>query len=1005
MTLPGARTTRLQRMLLGLAMASLALAAMAVDPRVQISQHGHVAWRTQAGDLPGMPMALAQGPDGYLWIGTLNGLVRFDGVRFTRWHALEGKQLPSEGVTRLLATPDGSLWIGTTQGLARWAKGRLDNYSPAPGGAIMSITQDRQGAVWVTRTARPDSKELVCRVSVENTMECFGDAEGLTLPNDPCCPAGFYTDATGTAWIGTDSTLTMWRQRASTHIELPLNLTRKDMGVTAVVPGPGGALWVGMAKPGKGLGLQLLVGGAFAPFESTGMDPTTLEVSTLLRDRHDALWIGTYGQGLYRLYAGRMDHFGATDGLTSDKINALFEDREGNLWVATAKGIDQFRALRVTSFGKRQGLADDSAATVAAAADGSIWIGSQGLNVLRDSQVAAISKEDGLPEGQVTDILQDHAGHMWVGVDRTLWKFVDGTFRPVRNASGSTDIAYIRSLVQDAQRDVWGLSNKSIFRFRDDELVEELPLGPELEGRQLVADRRAGIWLGLRSGGLARLREDKVEVFDVALSPGASVNGFVAHMATTPSGAVLGATANGIVIWKDQKARLLSAADGLPCNPAHALAHDREGDLWAYMQCGLVEIPRAQLERWWAGSEPLQQVRLFDALDGVDAGWAPFRGATISPDGRLWFASGRGVQLIDPAGAARNTVAPQVHIEALVADRRSHETGSVVELPPRTKDLRIDYTATSFVLPQRVRFRYKLLGRDTDWQAPVNRRQAFYTDLGPGNYEFVVIASNDDGVWNERGDSLSFCILPAWHQTLVFRVAAVLLGVLLAGWLYAWRVRRLSAALTARFDERLAERLRIARDLHDTLLQTIQAGKLVADDALAPAVDESRRRHALERISHWLAAAITEGRAALNAMRQSAALGNDLAEAFQQAAEECSEKLGIAVRVAVVGRPREMHPIVRDEIYRIGYEAIRNAATHSKGAVLEVELTYARDLTLSVRDDGVGLGASEVDKSGHFGIQGMRERAQRIGARLSVLRPLAGGTEIRLWVPGRSVFR
>jgi len=1008
MTLPSARATRLfLRILAAIAAFALASSAMAVDPARQVSQYGHATWRSQDGYLPGMPMAMAQGPDGYLWIGTLDGLVRFDGVQFSRWSAPVGEHLPSDAITRLLATSDGSLWIGTQQGLSQWKNGKLHNFPLTPGGAIMSIAEDPERAIWITRTSRPDSDEFVCRVTSDSGFKCFGKADGLDIPGSPCCPAAFLMDQAGTVWIGSDTMLTAWRHQASTVFNLPLNLAHKDMGVTAIAEKTGGGLWVGIAKAGPGLGLEQFVDGKFAPFVSQGFDSSTLKVSAMRLDRQGALWIGTYGQGLYRIYRDAIDQFKSTDGLSADKVNGIFEDIEGNIWIATTKGLDQFRDLRITTFAKRQGLSADAASSIAAARDGSIWIGSAGLDVLRDGKITSISKADRLPGDQVTDLFEDHAGRMWVGVDRTLSIVDQGTFTPVRARNGTTDIAFIASIAEDAQQDVWARTLKILFRIRGGTVIEEYPLGPELLGRQLTADPQSGIWLGLQTGDLARFVDGKAQIIPFARPPGASVNGFVEHMATTPDGAVFGATANGVVAWKDGKAQTLTAANGLPCNHAHAPVNDKDGDLWLFMQCGLVEIPRSEIGRWWANPDARLRLRVFDGLDGFDSGWAPFSAAAMSPDGRLWFANGHSVQVIDPAVATTNRAAPPVHIESLFADRVRNSIKGGSQLPPRVRDVQIDYTATSFAIPQRVRFRYKLIGRDTDWQEPVARRQAFYTDLQPGNYRFTVMASNDDGVWNEHGDSISFRIPPAWYQTMAFRIVAVLLGLLVAWLLFRWRMRRLTAAMSARFDERLAERLRIARELHDTLLQTVQAGKLVADDALSAAIDEERRRHALERISSWLGEAIDEGRSALDALRQSTSLRNDLADGLRQAAEACAGESGMVVRVSVVGRIREMHPIVRDEIYRIGYEAIRNAASHSHGRTVEVELTYAHELSLRVQDDGIGIEAtsSEQGKPGHFGLQGMRERAQRIGARLSVSRRATGGTEIRLHVPGRTIFR
>jgi signal transduction histidine kinase len=363
--------------------------------------------------------------------------------------------------------------------------------------------------------------------------------------------------------------------------------------------------------------------------------------------------------------------------------------------------------------------------------------------------------------------------------------------------------------------------------------------------------------------------------------------------------------------------------------------------------------------------------------------------------------------MIDPDRLYLNDKPPPVQIEKIVADRKSYSPRQGLSLPPLTRDLEIDYTALSFSVPQKVRFRYKLEGHDENWQEPGSRRQAFYSDLGPGNYKFHVIACNNDGLWNEIGASLDLSIPPAWYQTNLFGILSVTVAVLLLGVLYRLRVEALAKAISARFDARLAERTSLARELHDTFLQTIQGSKLVADDALEQPNDSARMRRAMERISEWLEQATLEGRTALNALRTSTTEGNDLAEALQRATEEGMIHGSTAVTFSVSGDAREMHPIVRDEIYRIGYEAIRNAFAHSKATRLEVELTYAQDLTVRVSDNGAGIDSTVVaqGKEGHFGLQGMRERAERIGAKLTVVSSATAGTEITTIVPGSIVFR
>ena len=281
------------------------------------------------------------------------------------------------------------------------------------------------------------------------------------------------------------------------------------------------------------------------------------------------------------------------------------------------------------------------------------------------------------------------------------------------------------------------------------------------------------------------------------------------------------------------------------------------------------------------------------------------------------------------------------------------------------------------------------------------RREAFYTNLGPGNYRFRVIACNNDGVWNESGASLIVSIASAFYQAIWFRMlgAALIIGSL--GAAYQLRVRQITAAMKVRFDERLAERTRIARDFHDTLLQTIQGSKLVADDALDGTRNLIHMRNALERLSGWLDRAMREGRSALNSLRNSTTEGNDLADALRHGAEECRFQRAIEFDLTVEGASRDMHPIVREEVYRIGYEAIRNACQHSRGTRLRLELSYVADLTLRVRDNGIGMNpkVAEGGKDGHFGLIGMNERANRIRGKLSLYSSPGAGTEVEVVVP------
>jgi signal transduction histidine kinase len=560
-------------------------------------------------------------------------------------------------------------------------------------------------------------------------------------------------------------------------------------------------------------------------------------------------------------------------------------------------------------------------------------------------------------------------------------------------------------MAEDSENNIWVETMGppgTLIRIQDQKVREAFPAPQMPLARKIAADPQSGIWLGLLNGDLARYRSGKTEIFPFTHHPGSRINELIA----ASDGSILGATAFGVVGWKNGKRQILTDRNGLPCNSIHAITSDDQGHLWLYAHCGLIEIADAELQRWWERPETSLKLKVFDTTDGVQPGQGHFNLSARSPDGRLWFANGSVLQMIDPDHVAGNAIAPPVQIEAIVADRKSYSPQNGLSLPPLTRDLEIDYTALSFVVPQKALFRYTLDGRDADWQEPGTRRQAFYTDLSPGHYRFRVIACNNDGVWNAVGTTLNFSVAPAWYQTAWCRFLFVLSAVLVAWFLYQLRLRQIAASMSARFDERLAERTRMARELHDAFLQTVQGSKLVADHALKRSSDPVQMHRALEQLSEWLTRAIEEARAALNSLRTSTTQRNDLADAFQRATENDFVPELMAVRFSVMGDSRDMHPLVRDEVYRIGYEAIRNACLHSAASQLEIELKYSTDLTLRVNDNGTGFDPAIADKGKdeHFGLQGMRERAARIGAKLALLTS-ASGTEIKLTVPGGIIFR
>jgi PAS domain S-box-containing protein len=768
----------------------------ALDTSRQISQYGHTAWRIEDGVFAGAPNVMAQTTDGYLWIGTQAGLMRFDGVRFVSWRPPQGSELPSSRINSLLGARDGSLWIGTSMGLARWRNGNLTNYTDRAG-SIMAILEDRSGTIWIARANLSDTKGPLCKVA-DTGLRCFGRDDGTTLPY----AVTLANDSLGNIWLAGGALVSRWpTSSADTYVPAALNPAENFNGVVALAGGPDGSVWVGLVQAGKGGGLQQLVHGTWRPFITPEFDGSTLEVTALLVDRDSSLWIGTLNRGIYRIQANKVDHFRGSDGLSGDAVSGLFQDREGNVWVTTSRGIDNFHDLRVASFSTRQGLSTDQVNSVLASRDGTVWIGNYSLDVLRSGKITSIQPRNGLPGREVTSLLEDRAGRLWVGVDSELSVYEQGKFTKIHTRDGSP-LGIVRAMTEDVDGSIWVATHSTEnrnrllriqdLRVREDISPPQLPLA-----NTLAADPHGGIWLGLESGGLARYRNDQMEFISLNRSPhDGPVHGLLVNSDTS----VLAATESGLVGWQNGKVQSLTVRNGLPCDLIYALIPDKKATLWLYTACGLIAIPNAELQRWWKSPDTMVKATLLDAFDGAQPMSTPLRpNASRSPDGRLWFANQNFVQMIDPAHLDRNLTPPPVHVEEIVADHKPLSPRDGLRLPPLTRDLEIDYTALSFVAPQKVRFRYKLEGHDSEWQDPGTRRQAFYSDLPPANYRFRVIASNNDGVWNEEGATLAFSVAAAWFQTWWFRAGS--LAALLA---LLWCIYRLRVHSIQRRSEQLA---------------------------------------------------------------------------------------------------------------------------------------------------------------------------------------------------------
>ncbi len=982
--------------------------AQALDPNKRLTQYLHTSWRIQDGSLPAGMFAITQTSDGFLWFSAIaQGVYRFDGVRFLPW--VPPTKIVSIHIGDVFADLAGGLWAIGDHEIAHVKDGAVIAYFELEGiGGHAAISRDPDGSLWITRYSNRISDAPLCHIT-DRAAKCFGKSEGM-----PISPANaVVADGEGGFWVGGQTALVHWRDGVSQIYPIEgLKSNAGDIGINSLARDADGSLWVGIAAAGPGLGLGKLSDGVFRPFVTHNFDGSKVSVSDMIVDRDGSLWVASVGKGIFRIRGEVVEHYGRTEGLSSDTVTALFEDREGIVWAATSNGIDSFRDSRIVTFSAVEGLGNDEVTGVLASQDGSIWLANAGsLDHIENGSVSSIRTGSGLPGHQVASMLEDHAGNLWVGVDDGLYLFKNGQFRRLPEPSHQP-LGLVVGITEDVDGNIWaecaGKSRKLV-RIRDFQVVEEFTSSQVPPGHTLAPDPHGGIWIGALNGDLVRFRHGALEKFSLQ----ATGNRVSHQIIANADGSVLAASDGGLVGLRQDKVQRITKKNGLPCDSVISFIEDGAKHWWLYTECGVVELPDSEIQRWWANPEAVVQTHVYDVLDGARPQGGPsFNSAAYSPDGRVWFASGFVLQMVDPSRLSQKALPAETYIESVIVDRKEFAAAEGLKLSPHPRDLQIDYTSPTFLIPQRVRFRYRLDGYDHDWHDAGTRRQAFYTDLPPGKYSFRVIACNSDGVWNDTAARLDFSVAPAYYQTNWFRAMCACLFLALLWAAYEWRVRQLHHQFEMTLDARVGERTRIARELHDTLLQGFH-GVLLRFQTAFQLLPE-RPIEAKEKLGSAIeqaAEAITEGRDAVQGLRDSTTQTNDLALAISTLGEElAADSTGHrpAFRVAVEGQSRDLHPILRDEVYKIAAEALRNAFLHANAKQVEVEIRYDNErFRLRVRDDGKGIDAavlSAQSREGHYGLPGMRERATLMGAKLTVWSEVDAGTEVEVRVPASIAY-
>jgi len=988
--------------------------ALALDPALDVSQYAHTLWKIRDGFTKGVIGSIAQTPDGYLWLGTEFGLYRFDGVRAIPWRPPDGQKLANDYIYSLLVSHDGTLWIGTRAGLASWSGGTLIQYPELTGAAIYSLLADREGTVWAVGEVggSSDPQPRLCAIR-HSQVQCYNESFRYELDSA-------YEDRKGNLWVGSN-TGGLWRWKPGPPQRYG------NSSVTRITEDENGALVLAGLQ-----GLHRLVDGKTEKYALPGInaEPTV----RLFRSSDGSLWAGTFQGGIVHVHGGRVDRFEQADGLSGNSIWAIFEDREGDIWVGTNEGLDRFRDFAVPTL---SGF--NATYSLVAANDGSVWSASPGgVSRWRDgrlttytaslpNKLSSVSRtagsgitkaelvgDSGLPE-EPESLLQDHVGQIWASTPKGIVRWDGNRFVPVNDVPGKE----VYAIVEDPKGTVWfSSSQKGLIRVPRAGVVEQVPwsqLGREDFAITMAADpSQGGLWLGFARGGIAYWIDGQVRA-SYTTKDGLG-KGVVWQLRFGTRGTLWAATEGGLSRVRDGHVATLTSKKGLPCDEVHWSVEDDDHSLWLYMPCGLIRVARSELDAWVVDPTHVLQTTVYDESDGVRL--APALGGfspkvAKSPDGKIWFKTFGGVSVIDPRHLAFNRQPPPVHIEQITADGKTYDATHGLRLPPLVRDLTVNYTALSLAVPEKVRFRYKLEGQDSEWREVMNDRKVEYSNLRPRNYRFRVMACNNSGVWNEEGAFLDFSIAPAYYQTTWFLVLCVSAFLALLWALYQYRLHQIERQFSIGFEARVSERLRIARELHDTLLQSFQGLLLRFQTAsnLFP-IRPQEAKQKLDSAIDLAAQAITEGRNAVQGLRASTTVANELAVAIGGLAKElagngASQPLPV-FRVDVEGEPRDLHPLLRDEVYRIAAEALRNAFRHAQAKSIEAEIHYdPGQLRLRIRDDGKGIARDVIEddgRTGHWGLHGMRERAKIIGGNLEVWSSAQSGTEVELTIPARVAY-
>lgn len=1003
----------------------LALEAVGLDARKEIRLYAHEVWRTEEGLPQNTVNQVLQTRDGYLWIATEEGLARFDGVRFSIYDKDNTSAFTGNSIRHLYEDRAGTLWCATPRQLLRRENGQFVDLSKAdnlPADAeFTAFYEDHENTLWIA-----SSKGLV-RFR-DGKFTTFTARDGLAGE----LVESVVADARNTLWVGTTRGLSQLRGDRFTSYKVEDGLSHND--VRALCADRDGGLWIGtregltLLKDGKfsvyttddGLsaqsietlygtgdgaifigtlgGLTIWRNGVFTAFTTRDGLPSN-RVGEIFADRANSVWIGTEG-GLARWRNERFESLTTAEGLSSNVVLSIIEDREGNLWIGTESGgLNALKDKKFTAYTTREGLPADLVRAIYQDQRGHLWFGTHdgGLGLLKDGKFTTLTTSDGLSSNIVLAIESDRQGNLWIGTPDGLNLYRDGKFTIYTSANGLAN-DFVRSIYEDRAGRLWigtrgGLSVLERGEFTSYTTLDGLPndfIGAILE------DRAGNLWIGTLNG-LARLRDNQFTSYTTA--DGLTSDVVTALHEGADGELWIGTNGGGINVFHRNRFVGFGTKHGLFSDVVYCILIDNSGHLWMSSNKGIFRVSRQDLLALAEGQRETVASVSYGTADGMktrecSGGGHPAGWRTV--DGKLWFSTIKGAVMIDPENIKVNEQPPPVVIESVTVDGEALDPQRKVVLAAGKSSFDFQFAGLSFVAPDKVTYKYKLEGFDRDWTQAGTRREAFYTNIPPGDYMFRVAASNNDGVWNEAGATFNFRLNPHFYQTYWFYALCFAALGLLAWQIYLSRVRRMQA----QFSAVLQERARLAREIHDTLAQgfagiSVQL-ELVAR-MIATATPEAARAH-LDQARILVRTSLAEARRSVWDLRSQALESGGLPEALSETIKQLTAGTSVQAGVQVGGIARQLAPTIENNLLRIGQEAVTNAVKHAGAKHILVELSFQQQrVRLVVRDDGRGFIADSYQPSaahGHFGLRGMRERAQEIGGALIVNSTPGAGTEI-----------